>query len=54
MGSKLTRLSEGDVLMSIEDNNKALVRRYFDFLNQKNLPSEEAPSRWNRPEKKYW
>jgi predicted ester cyclase len=24
-----------------EDDNKALVRRYFDFLNQNNLPSEE-------------
>jgi hypothetical protein len=54
MGSKLTRLSEGDDLMSIEDNNKALIRRYFDFLNRKDLPSEKAPSRWNRPEKNYW
>ncbi|MGO9604619.1 MAG: ester cyclase [Candidatus Binataceae bacterium] len=27
--------------MSVEDSNKALVRRYFDFLNQSNLPSEE-------------
>jgi len=27
--------------MSLEESNKALVRRYFDFLNQNNLPSEE-------------
>jgi hypothetical protein len=26
--------------MSIEDH-KALMRRYFDFLNQTNLPSED-------------
>lgn len=28
--------------MSHEDDNKALVRRYVDFLNQNNLPSEEV------------
>ena len=27
--------------MSAEDDNKALIVRYFDFLNQGNLPSEE-------------
>ena len=27
--------------MSAEDDNKALIRRYVDSLNQKKLPSEE-------------
>ena len=27
--------------MSQEENNKTLIRRYVDFLNQNNLPSEE-------------
>jgi steroid delta-isomerase-like uncharacterized protein len=27
--------------MSAEENNKALIVRYYDFLNQNNLPSEE-------------
>jgi len=29
--------------MSAEDSNKALIVRYFDFLDQGNLPSEELP-----------
>ena len=28
--------------MSVEDDNKAVVRRYFAVLNRKDLPTEEA------------
>jgi steroid delta-isomerase-like uncharacterized protein len=27
--------------MSVEDSNKMLIRRYYDFMNQNNLPSED-------------
>jgi hypothetical protein len=27
--------------MSVEDDNKALIRGYFDLLNRKDLPTEE-------------
>ena len=27
--------------MSVEDDNKALIREYFDLLNRKDLPTEE-------------
>ena len=43
VGNNWQAFSQGDDLMSIvEEDNKALVRRYIDLLNKKALPTEEA------------
>jgi steroid delta-isomerase-like uncharacterized protein len=42
VGNNWQAFSEGDDLMSVEDDNKALVRRYYDLFNRNDLPTEEV------------